>query len=173
MKLSILIFVLNAFCLATAWPTLHVWSRNSKTPGLEGFALNNPIGPTTGGKGAKPITVTNAEDLLKAVQGNEPKIIYLEGEVHPSGRLRPGSHTTLLGKGKGSSIIGEGISIVNATNLIVRNIGIRFVEGNDGMTIQNSTRVWVDHCEFESEISVELGPDYYVYSSSCEMRNTC
>ncbi|KAK4499818.1 hypothetical protein PRZ48_008004 [Zasmidium cellare] len=161
MKLTSLAFALNAFNLAAAWPTFDIWSRGSKTPGLEGFALDNPIGPTTGGKGAKPITVTSADELLTAVRGDTPKIIYLEGEYHPSGRLRPGSHTTILGKGKGANIIGEGISLINATNVIIRNVGIRFVTGDDGMNIQNTMRVWVDHCEFESQISLELGPDYY------------
>lgn len=162
MRVLTLFTAVNAFSLATAWPTLDIFSRNSRTPGLEGFARDNPIGPTTGGKGAKPITVKTADDLLAAVQGDKPKIIYLEGDFKPSGRLRPGSHTTLLGKGKGANIIGQGISIVNKTNVIIRNVGIRFVTGDDGMALQNTTRVWVDHCEFESEISVELGPDYYV-----------
>lgn len=162
MRFSRISALFNAFSLATAWPTLNSFGRNSKIPGLEGFALDNPMGPTTGGKGAKPITVTNVDELLSAVQGDTPKIIYLDGEFEPSGRLRVGSHTTLLGKGKGANIVGEGISIVNATNIIIRNIGIRFVEGDDGMALQNSTRVWVDHCDFESRISVELGPDYYV-----------
>lgn len=99
---------------------------------------------------------------MSAVRGDQPKIIYLDGEFRPSERLRLGSHTTLLGKGKGANIIGQGVSIVNITNIIIRNIGIRFVEDNDCMTVQNTTRVWVDHCEFENQFSLEIGPDYYV-----------
>ena len=38
---------------------------------------------------------------------------------------------------------------------------VRGLVDNDGITVQNSTRVWIDHNEFESEFSQELGPDYY------------
>lgn len=84
---------------------------------------------------------------------------------------------SIIGVGKGAEITGAGISIVNATNVILRNFAIRKIVDNDGITIQNSTRVWIDHngrltfielfviylqcLEFSSEISVDIGPDYY------------
>ncbi|KXS97484.1 hypothetical protein AC578_9075 [Pseudocercospora eumusae] len=145
----------------SAWPSSSFWQRSSPQNGLEGYALHNPLGPTTGGVGGEVFLVTSDADLEAKVQGDSPKIIHLNGEFHPSARLKVGSHTTLLGKGHGANIIGEGINVYNATNVIIRNVAIRFVEGGDGMTIQNSTRVWIDHCEFESEISVEIGPDFY------------
>ena len=54
----------------------------------------------------------------------------------------------------------KGITIANADNVILRNIQISFVLDNDAITIQNSTRVWIDHNEFFSDM--DHGPDYYV-----------
>jgi pectate lyase len=135
---------------------------------LEGYAWDNPLGPTTGGLNGKIFTVTTDAGLTTALAHNSSsKTIYLDGTFHPSSRLAVGSNISLIGKGKGANILGKGLNIYNATNVIIRNVGIRFVVGNDGMTIQNSTRVWIDHCEFESEFSVDIGPDYYVSGSRC------
>lgn len=57
----------------------------------------------------------------------------------------PDSIQSIIGVGKGAEITGAGISIVNATNVILRNFAIRKIVNNDGITIQNSTRVWIDH----------------------------
>lgn len=52
---------------------------------------------------------------------------------------------SIIGVGKGAEITSFGISIVNATNVILRNFAIRKIVDNDGITIQNSTRIWIDH----------------------------
>ena len=52
---------------------------------------------------------------------------------------------SIIGVGKGAQITGAGITIANATNIIFRNFAIRKIVGNDAITIQNSTRVWIDH----------------------------
>ncbi|KAK5173037.1 uncharacterized protein LTR77_003159 [Saxophila tyrrhenica] len=128
---------------------------------LIGYGKANPIGPTTGGKGGKSVTVSTAEDLLAAVKGNEPLKVYVKGSISLPSRLAPGSNKSILGVGSTAEILQNGISVVNQTNVIIRNIAIRFILDNDGITVQNTTRVWVDHCEFESEFSQEVGPDTY------------
>ncbi|KAI5362486.1 Putative pectate lyase, pectin lyase/virulence factor [Septoria linicola] len=165
MKSTIFLAAIQLIATASATPAWHDWARwikPSQPAGLEGFGWDNPLGPTTGGKGGKVFNVKTDAALVAALADTRsPKIIYLEGTFRPSARLRVGSNVSLLGKGKGANIIGQGITIINATNVIVRNLGIRFVEGNDGITIQNTTRAWIDHNEFESQISLELGPDFY------------
>lgn len=54
-----------------------------------------------------------------------------------------------------------GITIQASDNVILRNLQISFVLDNDGITIQNSTRVWIDHNELFSDL--DHGPDYYVH----------
>lgn len=128
---------------------------------LIGYGKDNPIGPTTGGKGGKHVVVSTPEALLAEVQGTEPKTIYVKGSISLPSRLAPGSNKSILGLGSNAEILENGISVVNQTNVIIRNLAIRFILDNDGITIQNTTRVWVDHCEFESEFSQEVGPDTY------------
>lgn len=160
MKASILLLLSPLTTLAAATPAWY--DRHLGYP-LEGYARDNPIGRTTGGQNGRIFTVTTDTELATALKSNSSsKIIYLDGTFHPTSQLLVGSNTSLLGKGKGANIIGKGLNIYNATNVIVRNIGVRFVAGGDAMALQNSTRVWIDHCEFESELSVDVGPDYYV-----------
>ncbi|KAF2019883.1 polysaccharide lyase family 1 protein [Aaosphaeria arxii CBS 175.79] len=152
MKLSLISAIAPLALVATAAPAGCNFD-------LVGFAKDNPIGPTTGGKGGQVVTVTTPEQLVAAVAGDAPKIIYAKGRFNLTSRLRVGSNKSILGTGKGAEISQSGITIANATNVIVRNLGIRFIVDNDGITIQNSTRVWIDHNEFSSDIN--KGPDFY------------
>jgi pectate lyase len=127
---------------------------------VEGYAKDNPLGPTTGGKGGPSVTVENAADLKAAVAGDDPKIILVKGEIQLSARLKVGSNKSLIGVRDTAHITGFGIDVFNATNVVLRNMKISFINGNDCITIRNSTRVWVDHNEFTSDIT--KGPDFYV-----------
>ncbi|TKX26496.1 hypothetical protein C1H76_1460 [Elsinoe australis] len=127
---------------------------------LVGFAKDNPIGRTTGGKGGNTTTVSSFEALQSAVAGNEKKVVYVKGEIKPTARVKIGSNTSLLGWGRGGEIIGKGLDVNGSDNVIIRNLGIRFVENADGLQIINSTRVWIDHNEFESG-GLANGPDFY------------
>jgi pectate lyase len=136
-------------------------NADSTTPNFDlvGFAKNNPLGITTGGAGGETLTVSGAAALETAVSGNEPLIIYVNGTFNLTSRLQIGSNKSLIGAGKGASIYGNGITVKSQTNIIIRNLGIRFILGDDGITIQNSTRVWIDHNEFQSDMG--HGPDEY------------
>lgn len=129
---------------------------------LVGFAKDNPIGPTTGGEGknSQTVTVSSAEALASAVTGDVPRIVYVKGKFNLTSRLRVGSNISLLGHGKGAEIVGAGITVSNATNVIIRNFIFKQVVGDDAITLRNSTRVWVDHNEFTSGNFPEAGPDY-------------
>ena len=76
-----------------------------------------------------------------------------------TGRISIGSNKSVIGVGSTAKLTGNGFNINAQSNVIVRNLYIGFVEGNDGITIQKSTRVWIDHNEFQSDIS--KGPDFY------------
>ncbi|KAH7094514.1 pectin lyase fold/virulence factor [Paraphoma chrysanthemicola] len=130
---------------------------------LEGYAKDNPIGPTTGGeqKGSTTVTVSTVPEFLAAINGTAPKIIYAKGTFNFTTRPRIGSNKSLIGVGKGAWITGAGLTIANATNVIVRNFGIRAIIDNDSITISNSTRVWIDHNEFTSGNFPAAGPDEY------------
>ncbi|KAF5599098.1 pectate lyase 1 [Fusarium pseudocircinatum] len=129
------------------------------TWGVEGYAKDNPIGITTGGKGGKTVTVTTAEELVAAVKGTEPKIVKLKGKVTLPSRLKVGSNTSLIGVGLTAHITGAGVDVFHGDNVILQNLKVTHILDNDCITIRNSTRVWVDHNEFSSDIN--QGPDHY------------
>lgn len=127
---------------------------------VEGFAKDNPIGTTTGGKGGATVTVDNAADFSAAVAGDEPKVVRVKGEINFPSRPKIGPNKSVIGVGHTAHITGKGLDVVDSTNVIIQNLKISFIEGNDCITIRNSTRVWVDHNEFTSDIS--KGPDFFV-----------
>ncbi|KAH6691483.1 pectate lyase [Plectosphaerella plurivora] len=128
---------------------------------IEGYAKNNPIGKTTGGKGGPTVWATTAAELAAAVAGSDPKIVRVKGAITLPSRLKVGSNKSVIGSGWNTVITGAGIDVFNGDNVIVQNLKISKIVGADGLTIRNFTRVWVDHNEFESEFSAEIGPDYY------------
>ncbi|PGG99804.1 hypothetical protein AJ80_09287 [Polytolypa hystricis UAMH7299] len=151
-----ILFVLQSLAIATlARPG---WGSSEKYP-LVGFGKDNPIGETTGGKGGCTVTVSTVAQLEEAVQGTEPRIIRLKGSFDLPKRLAVGSNKSLLGVGKGAKINKSGITIAHGTNVIVRNLHISHILDDDCITISNTTRVWIDHNEFSSDIS--MGPDEY------------
>jgi pectate lyase len=133
------------------------------------FGKDNPLGPTTGGdqKGSKTVTVTTVPEFLAAINGSAPTIIYSKGTFNFTTRPRVGSNKSLIGVGNGALITGAGLTILNQTNVIVRNFGIRGIVGNDGITIQNSQRIWIDHNEFTSGNFPAAGPD--AYDGQCDI----
>jgi pectate lyase len=161
MKLSIL----SVFTFAFATSAGPVGSSFD----LVGFGKDNPIGPTTGGaqNGSRTVTVTTVPEFLAAINGSAPTIIYAKGTFNFTARPRVGSNKSLIGVGKGAWITGAGLTIINVSNVVVRNFGIRAIAGNDGITIQNSTRVWIDHNEFTTGNFPAAGPD--AFDGQCDI----
>ncbi|KAF8609827.1 polysaccharide lyase family 1 protein [Ceratobasidium sp. AG-I] len=125
---------------------------------LRGYATLG--GGTTGGAGGTVTNVTTRAALIAAVAGNSPKIVYVSGTLASSTtRISPGNNTSIIGIGSTAVIEGGGFNLNKVSNIIIRNLVIRKVVGNDGITIQKSNRIWVDHNEFYSDTT--HGFDYY------------
>ncbi|CAE6512769.1 unnamed protein product [Rhizoctonia solani] len=126
--------------------------------GLHGYATLG--GGTTGGAGGTVTNVTTRDALITAVKSNSPKIVYVSGNLGSSStRISVGNNTSIIGVGSSAIIEGGGFNINKASNIIIRNLVIRKVKGNDGITIQKSNRIWIDHNEFYSDTT--HGFDYY------------
>lgn len=93
MKLSSILSLAPLLLAASATPSGADFS-------LVGFGKDNPIGPTTGGKGGETVTVTTPEALVAAVTDDVPRIVYAKGKFNLTSRLRVGSHKSLLGWGR-------------------------------------------------------------------------
>ena len=164
MHLSNALLLANAAYTAVCSPLRSVaGSKCARAPfDLEGYAKVNPIGPTTGGEGGEEIHVSNSDELLDAIEGNEPAVIYVDGPIELSSRAKFGSNKSLIGVGADAHITKSGITIEDQDNVVIRNLKISYILGQDSISINNSTRVWIDHNEFESELSLEVGSDTYV-----------
>ncbi|KAK2770036.1 pectate lyase [Colletotrichum kahawae] len=126
---------------------------------VEGYAKNNPLDKTTGGKGGPTVTVSTIPELQTAVAGADPITVVLKGSHELPARLKVGSNKSLVGYKTTAHITGKGVDVFNSTNVILQNLKISHILDNDCITIRNSTRVWVDHNEFTSDIT--KGPDFY------------
>lgn len=63
------------------------------------------------------------------------------------------SNKTLIGLGSGSKIIGANLKLSGSSNIIIRNLTIEdvnphLVEAGDGITLDGSSHVWIDHVGF-------------------------
>lgn len=124
-------------------------------PQPAGAAENAPIGfgaGTTGGGSATPVTVTTLAAFATAVTGNAAKVVRVSGLITLSGQVDLGSNTTVLGVGSSSGFTGGGLRIKEETNVVVRNLNIsKPLAPSDGVTVQESTKVWIDHNSFSAD----------------------
>jgi pectate lyase len=63
------------------------------------------------------------------------------------------SNKTLRGAGSGATLKGVSLNIANRSNIIVQNLAFteinpNLIEAGDGLTINTSHHIWVDHCKF-------------------------
>ncbi|GAB2999455.1 pectate lyase [Streptomyces pseudoechinosporeus] len=132
-------------------------------PQSAGAAETAPIGfgaGTTGGGNATAVTVSNLAAFKTAVTGGSAKVVRVNGLISLSGQVDIGSNTTVLGVGSSSGFTGGGLRIKEATNVVVRNLNIsKPLKPSDGITVQESTKVWIDHNSFSADRDHDK--DYY------------
>ncbi|MBB5873601.1 pectate lyase [Allocatelliglobosispora scoriae] len=132
--------------------------------GLVGWATQG--GGTTGGGSASATTVTSSSALASAVSGTTARVVRISGTISCSGMITVGSNKTILGN-SGATIAGCGLNVSNASNVIIRNIAFRDWD-DDGINVQYSTRVWIDHNSFsngyDGAVDVKRASDYVTIS---------
>lgn len=134
-----------------------------------GWASQNGV---TGGGTATPTVVTTYAELKTAINATAVKVIHISGQITfpTAGRLTLQNQTgkSILGLA-GAKLIsvdltsgGSGILYAkNSSNILIKNItfegpGAYDVDGNDNLTIDNCTSVWVDHCTFQDALDGNL-----------------
>ncbi|KAF5316345.1 hypothetical protein D9619_006542 [Psilocybe cf. subviscida] len=137
---------------------LTTWLSDS-TPRVilldKAFDFTTSEGTVTGG-GCKPWTCSPNPQLAIDANGwcanYEPNaakttITYNKAGINP---LKVASNKTLLGKGSVGAILGKGLKITGASNIIIQNIKIaninpQFVWGGDAIQIDGGSKIWIDH----------------------------
>lgn len=115
---------------------------------------------TTGGAGGVTTTVSSLADFTSAAESDEPAVIVVDGQLSGNNQVRVGSDKSIIGL-PGSSFDNIGLFINRQDNVIVRNMKFTRVtdDNGDAIGIQESTNVWVDHCDLSSDL--DSGKDFY------------
>ncbi|MCC4317769.1 pectate lyase family protein [Streptomyces malaysiensis] len=144
-------------------PADSAGSNSTRATATRPAAETTPIGfgaGTTGGGNATATTVTSLDAFKTAVTGDKAKVVRVSGLISLTGQVDIGSNTTVLGVGSGSGFTGGGLRLKESTNVIVRNLDIsKPRKPSDGITVQKSTKVWIDHNTFSADR--EHDKDYY------------
>ncbi|MFF4726851.1 polysaccharide lyase family 1 protein [Streptomyces mirabilis] len=149
--------------LATATAAALATATALVLPSSASAADTSPVGfgaGTTGGGGAAAVTVSTLDAFKAAVTGDTAKVVRVNGLITLGGQVDIGSNTTVLGVGSASGFTGGGLRLKKVTNVVVRNLNIsKPLKPADGITVQASTKVWIDHNAFSSDR--DHGKDYY------------
>ncbi|MCX4999725.1 polysaccharide lyase family 1 protein [Streptomyces longwoodensis] len=114
---------------------------------------------TTGGGSASAVTVSTLDAFKTAVSGGTAKVVKVNGLISLSGQVDVGSNTTVLGVGSSSGFTGGGLRLKKVSNVVLRNLNLSKPVSTDAITVQASTKVWIDHNSLSSDRS--HGKDYY------------
>jgi pectate lyase len=137
---------------------------------VAGLGLNT----TTGGAGARVVTVTSPQALMEQASSAEPLYIQVCGEIEAHA-VEVASNKTIVGLGP-NAIVHGGFHIGNGggtyvSNVIVRNLTIHAATsavGGDGVHIDKAHHVWLDHLEIydssDETMSVTAGSDFVTVS---------
>ncbi len=124
----------------------------------EGFGAG-----TTGGGSASPTTVTTESAFKSALTASGSGVILVSGTITFSAMMKAVvTNKTILGL-PGARLVnnvqtkdGSGVLYLQngSNNVIIRNLtfegpGAYDVDGNDNLTVDGCTKLWVDHCEFQ------------------------
>jgi pectate lyase len=159
------------------------------TTASAGFATQN--GGTTGGFGAQVVRpATYGELKLYLETAATPYVVVINKRFYngeKGGSIRVNSNKSLIGEGSTAFLDGIGLYIGGAKNVIIRNVKISMtgmtyrtneagvysstgdegrpqilVNGGDCISIENSTNVWIDHCDMYGEDpAVQTNIDLY------------
>jgi pectate lyase len=142
----------------------------SKSTGLVGWASVAPA--TTGGEGGEVIDVDTIDELVAAVTDDTARIVRVSGTitVNFANLVDINSNKTVIGVGNNATIVG-GLKIDGENNVIVQNLKVNAKTASgvgDGITINTSHHVWVDHCEVwdapDGNLDITDGSDYVTVS---------
>lgn len=125
---------------------------------------------TTGGAGGTEVTVTTGAELVQALssKGADPLTIWVDGTLTPDNSgvekfdVKNVSDVSIIGVGDNALLDGIGIKITDASNIIIRNLTIRYVDigEKDGIGLEGpANNIWIDHNEIYN--TLDSDKDYY------------
>ncbi|WP_354514537.1 right-handed parallel beta-helix repeat-containing protein [Paenarthrobacter sp. 4246] len=139
----------------------HGGAWASAPDGFAGVASYGRAG-TTGGAGGRLVHARAPEELRGFAKSPEPLVVILHGNLvfTQYEKLTVTSNKSFLGAGEGAAVVNAGFKLVNVANVVFRNFTLRdsYIPGDfvgkrpdndrDGIQMDTSTHVWVDHMHF-------------------------
>ncbi|PWK45205.1 pectinesterase family protein [Actinoplanes xinjiangensis] len=131
----------------------------SWTDRATGFAAD-----ATGGAGGRTVRATTLAELRAWATAPGPLTVQIAGSIRvdPFGdMITVGDDKTIVGSGPGAELVGGGLFLNGAHNVVIRNLTIRdsYVPGdfdgksadndNDGIRLDTADLVWIDHVRVE------------------------
>ena len=154
-----------ALVLAAAGAMTTMQSASAASFNLEGWATQG--GGTTGGGSASAVTVSTSAALISNMQASGARVIRVSGSIAISGMQKVAANKTIIGVGSTAAITGGGLNVASVSNVIIRNINFRNWS-DDGINVQYSTRVWIDHNTFsngyDGAVDIKRASDYVTVS---------
>ncbi|WP_311211700.1 MULTISPECIES: pectinesterase family protein [unclassified Arthrobacter] len=150
----------------------------------DGFASlpGNGLDGTTGGQAGRHVSASSLEELAAYAAAEEPLVIFLKGRITAQDyvKIPVTSNKSFIGTGAGVELVNAGFKLINVSNVIFRNFTVRdsYIPGDwdgkrpdndrDGIQLDTSHHVWVDHMKFErmgdGMIDTRKDSDYLTYS---------
>jgi pectate lyase len=129
--------------------------------GYAGVAAHGREG-ATGGTGGALVHAYTPDQLRTFAKSPDPLVVILHGELaFPQyEKLMVTSNKSFLGAGVGTAVVNAGFKLVNVSNVVFRNFTVRdsYIAGDfegkrpdndrDGIQMDTSTHIWVDHMHF-------------------------
>ena len=97
-------------------------------------------------------------DFKTQAEASGARIILVNGVLSGSGTVEISANKTIQGVGAGSGVTGATLNIedMQPANVIIQNLNLHGVPGNDTIQIENATHIWIDHNTMSSTIEDDL-----------------
>ncbi len=171
MKQYLLILITSVLSSAALAQTIN-------TEALSVYDKNAPLGwatvggSITGSNDENPVTVETKAEFISALSGTAKKTIYVKGTIEFTGLTSINGAQNKTVYGLPESVLSNSthtddksktgiLQLKNCKNIILRNLtfksaGAYDIDGSDNLEIQNSTYIWVDHCDFQDGVDGNL-----------------
>lgn len=113
----------------------------------------------TGGMLGDTVLVTNFNQLKNFLESDQPYVVTVADHIISTGQINVKSDKTLLGITDEAHLEGIRIKINGADNVIFQNMTLSKVVQFDVLEINNSHHVWIDNCEFFTDL--DNGSEFY------------
>ncbi|MGK3955625.1 pectinesterase family protein [Arthrobacter sp. R4] len=126
---------------------------------LPGYGLAG----TTGGQSGRIVTASTVQELKDYAAASEPLVIFIRGTLTATDyfKIPVAANKSFIGVGAGAEVVNAGFKLINVSNVIFRNFTVRdaYLPGDwdgkspendrDGIQLDTTHHVWVDHMKFE------------------------